>query len=113
MGPEFFQTGMGQKFFNQQLPSLINALTRIADALEKPNSVSPVELSQQTKEMVYREVRAEYVAEDIAARAEERGINPDELDVDGLAERYVYDGDYDCNLSYWDNIDNLIDSVAR
>lgn len=25
------------------------------------------------------------------------------------AYKYVYEGDYDCNISYWDNIKNLID----
>ena len=44
-GPEFFQTGMGQKFYNGQLPALIRGLdsipeltkqlSRIADSLEK------------------------------------------------------------------------------
>ena len=31
---EFFQTVMGRKFFDVQVPKLINALERIADALE-------------------------------------------------------------------------------
>ena len=26
-----------------------------------------------------------------------------------LAESYVCDGEYDCNLSYWDNIENLME----
>ena len=25
-----------------------------------------------------------------------------------VVNAYVYNRDYDCNLSYWDNIDNLI-----
>ena len=34
MGPEFFQTMMGKRFFEGQLPDLIHQLKRIADKLE-------------------------------------------------------------------------------
>lgn len=33
-GPEFFETGMGRKFFECDVPRLAKALERIADALE-------------------------------------------------------------------------------
>jgi hypothetical protein len=38
---------------------------------------------------------------------------------EAVADRYCYNGDYDCNCSYWDNIDNLVteelhmDSICR
>lgn len=28
---------------------------------------------------------------------------------ESVAFMFVYDGNYDCNLSYWENIENLID----
>ncbi len=34
MGQEFFQTKMGSKFYSGDIPRMINALERIADALE-------------------------------------------------------------------------------
>lgn len=34
-GPQFFQTGMGQKFFGRDVPKLIQVLGRIADSLER------------------------------------------------------------------------------
>lgn len=34
-GPEFFQTVMGQRFYEGTVPKLTNAVGRIADALEK------------------------------------------------------------------------------
>lgn len=37
MGPQFFQTGMGQKFFEVTVPRMVKALERIADALEEQN----------------------------------------------------------------------------
>ena len=59
-------------------------------------------------DMIYRKVRYQYVVSDIENRLEE---NEDELtdkQIAYAAHRYVYDGKYDCNLSYWDNIDNCI-----
>lgn len=34
-GPQLFETRMGQKFYNRDVPDLLKALERIADALEK------------------------------------------------------------------------------
>ena len=31
---------------------------------------------------------------------------------ESAAERYVYDGDYDCNLPYWSNIENLLNELG-
>lgn len=59
---------------------------------------------------MYRSVWFDHVCEDI------EGYEPD-LDLEMAltkdqicyaAKRYVYDGEYDCNLSYWQNIENLI-----
>lgn len=42
-GPQFFQTGMGRKFYDSQLPRLIDALERIAAAIEKISDPKPPE----------------------------------------------------------------------
>ena len=39
MGPEFYQTGMGRKFFDSDLPELIKAIDRLAEAIEKSNAL--------------------------------------------------------------------------
>lgn len=38
-------------------------------------------------------------------------LSDEELDsiAEEAAYRYVYEKDYDCNLDYWDNLNNLID----
>lgn len=36
-GPEFFQTGMGRKFYESDVPRIAKALERIATALEARN----------------------------------------------------------------------------
>lgn len=38
-GPEFFQTLMGKRFYEGDVPRIIKALERIADALEKSTPV--------------------------------------------------------------------------
>lgn len=39
MGPQFHETGYGRTFFQSQLPNLIKALNRLADAMEKQNEL--------------------------------------------------------------------------
>lgn len=34
MGPDFFQTGMGRKFYEADVPELIKAINRLAAAVE-------------------------------------------------------------------------------
>ncbi len=43
MGPQFFQTGYGRRFFESQLPELIKAINRLADAVEKQNTIKEEE----------------------------------------------------------------------
>ena len=44
MGPQFHETGYGRTFFQSQLPNLIKAINRLADAMEKQ-----YELKQEEK----------------------------------------------------------------
>ena len=61
----------------------------------------------QYRDSVYREVWGEYVKDDAASRAQDTGIEIDDEGLSMVAYRYVK-GDYDCNLDYWTNIDNLL-----
>ena len=67
----------------------------------------PDAVLSQYRDSVYREVWAEHVKEDAAARAKDTGIEIDNEGLSMVAYRYVQ-GDYDCNLDYWSNLDNLI-----
>lgn len=72
-----------------------------------------VALSDTQKDDIYRMVWSDHVVEDVKARLiENPDLEIDEDEEDALCEEvanaFVYNGDYDCNLSYWDNIDNLI-----
>jgi len=37
MEPQFHETGYGRTFFQSQLPNLIKAINRLAEAIEKQN----------------------------------------------------------------------------
>ena len=69
------------------------------------------EIPEGARITIYNNLRAIYTKQDAVqllkdeyGNVQERRIN-DIADV--VAERFV-DGNYDCNLSYWDNLRNLI-----
>ncbi len=90
------------------------------DVRELMNRLTPEE-----QDGIYRAVWKEHVAEDVLARIHDAysdkllpqdGQEPildEELDslCGWCAGLYVYEGQYDCTLSYWDNIDALIDNA--
>lgn len=73
------------------------------------------EMTETQKDAIYRMVWSEHVRNDVLSVMDEyEGKIPedekqrDEL-VDYVVNAYVYNGKYDCNLSYWDNLKNLLD----
>lgn len=38
--PQFFETVMGKRFFEHQLPTLIKEVGRLADAIEESNKIA-------------------------------------------------------------------------
>lgn len=49
MGPEFYQTGLGRKFYEVDFPELAKQMKRIADALEKQNQLQEDQLRLAAK----------------------------------------------------------------
>ena len=88
------------------IATAINALTK--DDLEKLAE----NLDFKTSDDLYRILHMPYVKEDIKHMLNELEIDTSaynlECLIDDCASRYVYDGDYDCNLSYWQNLENII-----
>jgi ribosomal protein S13 len=66
------------------------------------------ELSYEEKDAIYRAVWLNHVKNDVKAFIKDQDIALNEDQIDHIAQLYVYDGRYDCNLNYWDNLDNLI-----
>ena len=72
------------------------------------------------RDKIYREVWKEYVTTDILSIAKDTGLCSKDTDLtesipenlkrkaEEIADMYVYNGDYDCNLSYWENLESLI-----
>ena len=71
---------------------------------------------------IYRAVKEEYVKDDVLEyiadnvgcspvnKILDAGWRPDDI-AESVAERWVYLGDYDCNLDYWANIESLIAQI--
>ncbi len=76
------------------------------------------ELGPQKADVLYRTLWKNHIKEDVEATLEQdervSGMDDDGYAalVDKVAGRYV-DGEYDCNMSYWDNITNLIDKYLE
>jgi hypothetical protein len=70
-------------------------------------------LSPKDKDDLYRYVWAEYVREDVEIFLLEHDKEAKEDLVEAVVELVVYSGDYDCNHSYWENIENLVGIVER
>jgi hypothetical protein len=49
MGPKFFETGYGRRFFDKQLPDLIAALEAIARELAAANEARQQQLSRELR----------------------------------------------------------------
>lgn len=66
------------------------------------------QLTSEQKDTIYRTLWREHVENDVYSQAiNVFDVYLDKVTVEIIANRYVY-GDYDCNLSYWENIENLI-----
>lgn len=66
---------------------------------------------------LYRTLHTGYVRTDVRDRWEdvfegEHFLDDEELErlINAVVNRYVYDGESDSNLSYWDNIDEIINN---
>lgn len=75
-------------------------------------------LSATQKDDLYRTFWYEHVLEDVEKKLSENPDVPKDEEefasvCQEVANRYVYNGDYDCNLSYWNNINSLIDTALE
>lgn len=75
-------------------------------------------LTDTQKEYIFNQVRFKNVKEDVESQIDQ---NPDledmseeqvELLVNDVASRYVFDGEGDTELPYWDQINNLIEESS-
>lgn len=66
-------------------------------------------LSEFDKEEIYRMVWYNHVCEDVENEAADSDIELTKQQIRNIAYRYVYDGDYNLTLNYYQNLHNLMD----
>lgn len=71
-------------------------------------------LKPYRKDELYRYLWVNHVRKDVRTILEEYDVpylSDDDFDalIDDCANRFVYNGEYDCNTDYWTNLDALID----
>lgn len=76
-------------------------------ASAEPSSIVE-HMSSGQKDDAYRMLWADQVEQDVKDRMEEIDVLLDDNSVLNVVHRYVYEREYDCNHSYWDNLDALI-----
>ena len=67
---------------------------------------------EETKNTLYCILKSQYVKKDVISHLKNTDYIIMEEEIDKVVHAYVYDGKYDCNLSYWDNLDALIRKYA-
>lgn len=109
--------------FDANTATLTCDLKNITDALlqlYRPTNNNAVDIDEQCdeiinnlssaqKDLIYRKLWYDHVLEDVNSNF---ANVPDDIKEE-VARRYVYDGDYDCNRSYWDNLQLLVDEVSH
>lgn len=70
-------------------------------------------LSTSAQNAVHRYIQHLNVKVDVEDYAREQGLDLTKQEIEKAADLYVYDCEYDCNLSYWNNISNIIDMVKE
>jgi hypothetical protein len=78
----------------------------------------PEWLKTNDRDKIYRYELAAHTEEDVHNYIEnEMDIDTSKYDINAIAEtvgeRWSYEGDYDCTLDYWTNIENLINEVKE
>ena len=72
--------------------------------------------SASEKDQAYRYLWIPHVIEDIETYMTdylEEGDSLTQDEIHFIAHQYVYEGRYDCNNSYWQNLEALIDEVIQ
>ena len=65
-------------------------------------------LSYSERDQIYRYLWSEHVTEDVKSLCDDNETTLTNDAIEHIVNQYVYDGEYDCNLSYWDKLQNLI-----
>lgn len=68
-------------------------------------------LSSEEKDELYRRLWLDYIKSDIVSFCAENNIDSNDKLIADAAKAYVYGCNYDCNLDYWTNIKNVLETA--
>ena len=75
------------------------------------------EMTEQQKDDIYRMVWFSHVSEDVETYLHDYYDYETEEEIEDIVESvanaWVYYGEYDCLINYWDNIENLIEKYRE
>ena len=81
------------------------------DGLDQQSKIVLDQLNARQQDNLYRHLWKQNVRNDIVSYAASIGVSLSDSEIEAAANRYV-NGDYDCSMNYWDNIDSLIKKVT-
>lgn len=89
----------------------------IADILQaekEENIITLIDtLDFGTKDRIFRHLHKNYLYDDFTQHCKSMNVKLTDEDLKSLCDKWVYQGRFDCNLSYWDNIENLINEIIN
>lgn len=88
--------------------------TSIKSVLRKNKDVHSSEditLTPEQERQIYEKVRKRNITEDVLRHMDDNELPVDEQIAEEIAEYFVNSG-FDCNLSYWDNIKQMYETVT-
>lgn len=91
--------------------SVQKASTENDDEIDQQTRIVLDQLNARQQDKLYRYLWKQNVRNDIVSYAASIGVTLSDSDIESAANRYV-NGDYDCSMNYWDNIDSLIKKVT-
>lgn len=71
------------------------------------HSSEDITLTPEQERQIYEKVKKKYVTEDVLQYMDDNELPVDEGIAEEIAEYFVNSG-FDCNLSYWDNIEQKV-----
>ena len=93
---------------------------KIKPIREMTSSELFTEMTMKQRDEIYRMVWSDFIKDDVESYLEDEydgSLPTDKNEIDAIIEyvanAFAYNGDYDCNLSYWKNIENLINEAKE
>lgn len=106
----------GKKFYNS-LEEILKENSNMDISQQEQEVIDTLSnWSETEKDTAYRHLWLPHVIKDIASHMEDYLDEDQYLTEDEISQaayKYVYEGRYDCNLSYWQNIESLIDEELK